>query len=132
MNINNNLSPNFGAKFTNSASLKLVADYAVEHGKFSKLNEARKNIDRANLQTRLRMDIAINDKDCPVVTFSRFLPKKNVTVAYNLNDYFLAESVSYESCKKMNPLKFALERIIKMGQNNAHNNMYERVVLGKK
>ena len=52
-----NFTPNFKAKFLHSESLKLVADYAVAHGKFNKLNAARKNIDNAYLQTRLRVDI---------------------------------------------------------------------------
>ena len=39
-----NFTPNFKAKFLHSESLKLVADYAVAHGKFNKLNSARKNI----------------------------------------------------------------------------------------
>ena len=40
-------SPSFKAKFLYSDSLKQVADYAAERGKFGKLNEARKNIDKA-------------------------------------------------------------------------------------
>ena len=38
-------TPNFNAKFIQSDDLKKIADYAVEHGKFEKLNQARKNID---------------------------------------------------------------------------------------
>ena len=53
----NSSKPAFQAKFLNSQSLKLIAEYAVEKGEFKKLNTARKNIDSSNLTTRLRMDI---------------------------------------------------------------------------
>ena len=48
----------FQAKFLHSESLKQLADYAVEHNKFEKLNQARKNIDSSFLMTRLRLDIS--------------------------------------------------------------------------
>lgn len=58
MKIQNNPSQQtFQAKFLHSESLKMIAQYAVDHGKFDKLNTARKNIDKAYLTTRLRVDI---------------------------------------------------------------------------
>ena len=131
-NYKSNCKQNFKAKFLNSASLKLVADYAVEHGKFDKLNQARKNIDSAYLQTRIRVDIGETKKGFPLVSFTRFSPKSNVAVAKTFDDYKQSKVTIFESSKNANPLKFALEKIIKMGNNAPHNNMYKKVVVDKK
>ncbi len=130
MQITNNTNTSFRAKFLDSESLRLVADYAVEHGKFDKLNAARKNIDKTCLQTRLRFDIGENNGK-PFASFTKFVPKKNVLVANSMDDFVASKSVVYESSKKMNPLKFALEKIIKLGNNAPNNNMYKSVVLTK-
>lgn len=131
-NYKSNCKQNFKAKFLNSASLKLVADYTVEHGKFDKLNQARKNIDSAYLQTRIRVDIGETKKGFPLVSFTRFSPKPNVAVAKTFDDYKQSKVTIFESSKNVNPLKFALEKIIKMGNNAPHNNMYKKVVVDKK
>ena len=104
-------SPKFGAKFLHSESLKQVADYAVENGKFDKLNQARKNIEGAHLQTRVRFDMGVNDKGFPFLTFSRFNPKKSVLVPMSADDYQLTKATVIESSNKCNPLKFAFEKI---------------------
>lgn len=131
-NYNSNYRQNFKAKFLTSESLKLVANYAVEHGKFDKLNQARKNIDSSFLQTRIRVDIGETKKGFPLVSFTRFSPKSNVAVAKTFDDYKQSKVTIFESSKKMNPLKFAMEKIIKMGNNAPHNNMYKKVVVDKK
>lgn len=123
---------NFQAKFLHSESLKMVADYAVEHNKFDKLNQARKNIDSAFLQTKLRMDIRKNKNGNPVVSFTKYSPKKNVDIAYTLDDYELIKTTEFISEKKMNPLKFAFEKIIKLSNNAPHNKMYKHVVITNK
>ena len=68
--------PSFQAKFIYSDALKQVADYAVKHNKFNKLNQARKNIDSTYLTTRLKLDISKNADNLPVVSFTRYVPKK--------------------------------------------------------
>lgn len=125
-------TPAFSAKFLHSESLKQIADYAVEHNKFEKLNQARKNIDSSFLKTRLRVDTGINEKGFPFVTFTRLEPKKSINVALSMDDYKQAKITLFESNKKENPLKFALEKIIKLGNDAPKNNMYKNVVINKK
>lgn len=121
---------NFKAKFFHSESLKQVADYAVEKGKFQKLNQARKNIDMSNLTTRLRFDYGeLNGR--PFVTFARYDLKPGVIVPESLEDYKEPKVYLIQSSKKENVLKFALERLIKMGNNAPNNKLYKHVVLGK-
>ncbi len=125
-----NFTPNFKAKFLHSESLKLVADYAVAHGKFNKLNAARKNIDNAYLQTRLRVDIG-EKEGLPFVSFTRFKPKATTIVVNKLEDLKQDKVTIFTSDKKQNVLKFALEKIIKLGNNAPDNNMYKNVVVKK-
>ena len=47
----------FQTKFLYSDSLQQLVQYSVEHGKFDKLNAARKNIDSAYLTIRLKVNI---------------------------------------------------------------------------
>lgn len=130
MKIQNNTNQTaFQAKFLYSNSLKQIADYAVEHGKFEKLNEARKNIDSAYLTTRLKVDIFEKDGK-PGVSFTRYTPKKDM-VAKSNNDYMQVKQIKYISSTKCNPLKFALERLIRLGNNAPHNNMFRSVVISK-
>ena len=130
MRLDNTNNNSFKAKFLNSESLRLVAEYSVEKGKFSKLNQARKNIDNAHLTTRLRFDMGENN-EIPFVTFTRYIPKTNVINPKSMADYKLVKTVKYEAGKKCNILKFALEKLIKLGNNAPKNNMYQNVVVKK-
>ena len=130
MRLDNTNSNSFKAKFLNSESLRLVAEYSVEKGKFSNLNQARKNIDNAHLTTRLRFDMGENN-GIPFVTFTRYIPKTNVIIPKSMADYKLVKTVKYEAAKKCNILKFALEKLIKLGNNAPKNNMYQNVVVKK-
>jgi len=121
---------NFKAKFLKSEALKQVADYAVEKGKFEKLNQAKKNIDTANLTTRLRFDMGENDGK-PFVTFTRYELKPKVTLPKTFDDYKAPKFFLFQSCKKENLLKFALEQIIKLGNNAPNNKKYKLVVISK-
>lgn len=137
MKVRNNIhtpsyNTSFQAKFLHSESLKMVADYAVEHNKFEKLNQARKNIDSSFLQTRLKLDIKESKNGNPIVSFTKYEPKKNVNVAYSLDDYEVVKITEFKSEKKINPLKFALEKIIKLGNNAPRNNMYKNVIISNK
>lgn len=125
-------NPKFGAKFLHSESLKQVAEYAVEHGKFDKLNSARKNIDSAYLQTKIRVDVGVNKKGFPSLTFTRFEPKKSVLIPMKADDYQMTKVTVVESSKNCNPFKFAMEKIIKMGNDAPKNNLFKRVVAEKK
>lgn len=120
--------PAFKAKFFHSESLKQIADYAVEKGKFDKLNQSRKNIDKANLSTRLRVDIGENN-GIPFVTFSRFTLKNNVIVPNSMDDYNLTKVRLISASKPQNLLKFAYEKMIKLGNNAPNNNLYKDVVV---
>ena len=124
----NNYQTAFQAKFLHSDDLKRVADYAVEHNKFAKLNQARKNIDSAFLLTRLKLNISQNSDGYPVVSFTRYVPKKNVNIAYSMDDFAESKTTSFTASQKMNPLKFALEKIIKLGNGAPKNNMFKTVV----
>lgn len=130
MLISNQNSPSFQAKFLNSDALKQVADYAVAHGNFGKLNQARKNIDNSHLQTRLLLDITQDSAGKPTVSFTRFVPKKTVIIPQSIDDYSEGKTTFFTSNKKVNPLKFALEKIIKLGNNAPNNNMYKNIVKG--
>ena len=131
-NYQNNYKPNFGAKFLHSESLKQIAEYAVEHGKFDKLNQARKDIGRSNLVTRIKVDIGVNDKGFPFITFTRYEPKRSVLIAQSVDDYTITKVTTCETTKKENVLKFAFEKILKMSNDAPKNNLYRRVVVNKK
>lgn len=130
MNINNNTSPNFNAKFFHSESLKILADYAVEKGKFDKLNKARKSIESSHLRTRLRMDFGESD-GMPFVTFTRFTPKKDVIIPQSIDDYQITKTSLFKSTKRGNPIKFAFEQFLKLGNNAPANKRYQSVVVKK-
>lgn len=131
MNINNNTtSPNFGAKFFHSESLKNLADYAVEQGKFDKLNKARKSIESSHLRTRLRMDFG-ETNGMPFVTFTRFTPKKEVVIPQSMDDYKITKTSLFKSTQKGNPLKFAFKQFLKLGNNAPANKRYQSVVVKK-
>ena len=126
---NNNFNqPAFQAKFLNSKSLKMIADYAVEKGKFKKLNTARKNIDKSRLTTLLRVDIFKKEDKCGI-TLTKYIPKDNILVPEYMDDYIITNIKTYETTKTSNPLKFGLEKIIKLGNNAPHNNMFKEVVI---
>ena len=126
---NNNFNqPAFQAKFLNSQSLKMIADYAVEKGKFQALNTARKNIDKCRFSTYLRVDIFKEENKCGI-SFTRYVPKDNVIVPKYMDDYIITKVKTYETTKTSNPLKFGLEKIIKLGNNAPHNNLFKEVVI---
>jgi len=133
MNINNNNSNvNFQAKFFKNDDLTSIVKYAQEHGKFDKLNKARKEIDNnyQTLRTRLKVDICYTD-NYPTVIFSRYQPQKDC-IALSGKDYELTAQTEFICPKKgQNPLKFALDRIIKLSQGAPESKMYKKVVIDK-
>ncbi len=127
---NTNYSTNFRAKFLNSQSLRAFAEYAVENGKFERLNQARKNIDKAYLTRKLDFELYTTMDGYPYAIFTRYTPKKNVLFPKNREDYEMSEPFIFNSSKKCNPLKFGFELIKKLGNSAPKNNMYKEVVIG--
>ncbi len=131
MKINRTSNINFQAKFLKSDSLQQVVNYAIERGKFDKLNTARKNIDNTHFSTRLMVDVG-DDEGRPFVRFTRYNLKPNAPLNYTMEDFRQEKTTVFKSSVKMNPLKFALEKIIKMGNDAPHNNIYKKVVKDKR
>ena len=123
---------NFGARFLNTRSLQDVAKYAKETGCFEQLNNARKNINSAYLTRRLKFELSVtkDEKKIPYVIFTRYTPKKCVTIPKSLKDYKITKPFIFVSKEIKNPLKFGLEIIKKLGNNAPENNMYKQVVAG--
>lgn len=133
MNININIrqkntySPAFGTKYFKSDALLDIAKYSVEKGKFDKLNKARKNISRYDLQTRLLVDLCYTECK-PTVIFSRYVPSKDTPVALSEKDYDFVKQVEIISNKSQNILKFALGTLIRLGNGAPNNKLYKKVV----
>ena len=126
-NYNSNIQ--FQAKYLKSDSLTDIVNYAVEHGNFDKLNEARKNVDKTYIRTRLKVDLC-NENNLPVVIISRYVPKSRKAV-FSLDEYTLAAQTKFIAPQKMNPLHFGLQTLIKLGDNAPNNDMYKKVVSEK-
>ena len=124
-------TPSYKAKFVYSDDLKKVVNYAVETNRFTKLNNARKNIDSAYLTRRLKFEFVGNENGYPVVAFTRFTPKSGI-IPKNINDYEQSEKFICISSKKMNPLKYGYDMIIKLSNSAPQNNLYKRIVAGTK
>ena len=123
-----NSSTSFGAKFLHSDSLKEVAQYAVEHGKFDKLNQSRLNIAKNYLTKRIKFDLYTNEKGVPYIVFTRFTPKYG-KFPESFDDYKNPLKIIYKADKKMNPLKYGLRMLIKLGNNAPRNKMYKNVII---
>ena len=129
MEINNNIS--FGAKFIENKDFIAVADYAFGKHKMDIFNESLKNIDRRRKDTFIKMDLCYTDK-FPTVVFSRYERGWNPRLQQQTDEYVLKRQVDYVAeDKKLNPLKMAFDKIIKMGNNKAQNNTYDYVVIEK-
>ncbi len=125
--------PAFKAKFLNSESMKQIADYAIQHGKFEKLNQSRKNIESSYLRTRLLVDTGVTPKGFPFISFTRFVPKSGIIVPKTMQDLKQEKVVTFvtESSKIKNPIKFALEKLIRMGIDVPHNRIFRKSVIEK-
>ena len=125
---NKTYNQNFTARFLQSDDLKKVADYAVEKGKFEKLNQARKNIATSCLTTRLFVKIGQTDKNYPFISFDKFVPKKGVIVPQTMDDYVRVKTTTFTTEKHKNILKHAYETIIKMGNSVPYNKVFRKTV----
>ena len=131
MNINSqNNTLNFKARFLDSESLRRVANYAVEHNKFDKLNNSRKNIEKYYFNRRLLVDVGEKDGK-PYITFTRFIKKPEVIVPKTMQDFKKDKITTFKSETKMNPLKFAFEKPVKLGNDAPKNRMFKNVIINK-
>ena len=132
MQVNSINQQNFKAKFINTPNMRDIAQYAVEHGKFEKLNIARKNIDSQFLRTRIKVDLCTNENGFARLIFQRYFPKNDVIIPKSEADYVVSPQMIYDASTNVNPLKFAFNKIVKMGNNEARNRMFHRVVVAGK
>ena len=121
----------FRARFLHSESLQKVAEYAVEHGKFDKLNRSRLDISKHYIDRRLMFDLGTDEKGFPYAVFTRYVPKYS-RIPQTIDDYKNPLKFVYKSGKKTNPLKYGLQLLIKLGNNAPHNKMYKNVIAGKR
>lgn len=129
---NNPNSTSFMAKFLYSDSLKDVAKYASEQGKFKYLDEARNNIDSTHLRTRLLFECGENEKGFPFVTFTKYEPKSHITIPQSADDYVKHKPITYTgNSKKISIMEFALKKLITMGNNVPNNKIFRKVVVEK-
>ena len=129
MEISNNIS--FGAKFVENKDFIAVADYAFGKHKMDVFNEALRNINSIRKDTFIKMDLCYTDKK-PTVVFSRYEKGWNHKLQQQTDEYVLKRQVDYiADDEKLNPLKMAFNKIIKMGNNNARNNTFDYVVIEK-
>jgi len=120
-------TPSFKANFLHSASLEKVVDYAVERGKFAKLNEARKNIESQDFFTKILLTCGFNEeKQQSFLKIVRFKPKYIYKDGKIFKDYMVKVTKRYYN--ESNPLKLAYNKIIKMSKNAPNNKLYEEMI----
>lgn len=122
---------NFQAKFLHSKSLESIAKFSVRCNMFGKLSRMKNNIDKAHLKTRLLVDAGRTSDGYAQVTFTRFYPKYKTFIAKTMNDLRVVKSITYISDKKDNPIWFAMNKIIEMGQKAPYNELFKEIVAKK-
>ena len=131
MHVQNSTSQiNFQARFLHSESLQKVAEYAVDKGKFDKLNQSRLNISKHYMDRRLMFDLGTDEKGFPYAVFTRYVPKYS-RMPQTIEDYKNPLKIVYKADKKMNPLKYGLQLLIRLGNDAPHNKMYKNVIVGR-
>ena len=130
MNIQPANNVNFNAKMIKNDSYNDVMKYAMAKNKFTKFLTTLENIDKIRKETLIQMDICYTG-DYPTVVFSRYELGWDPVLQQQTNNYVLKKQVDYISTKKENPLKFALRKLIKLGNNAPDNNMFKEVVITK-
>ena len=130
MNIQLNNNIGFNAKIIPNNTYEAVLDYAVQHNKAERFFEALKNIDKTRKNTFIQMDVCYTG-DFPTVVFSRYENGWD-KLSQSPTDYLVVKrQVDYISNKKENPLKYAFNRLIKLGNDAPNNKMYQEVVIKK-
>ena len=130
MNIQQNSNLSFNAKIVNNKTYDEVMKFALEHNKMTRLLSTLSNIDKIRKDTYIKMDICYTG-EYPSVVFSRYEKGWDRSLQMPTEDYILKRQVDYISTKKENPVKFALSRLIKLGNDAPNNKMYQEVVIKK-
>lgn len=134
MRINNspiatqNPDTNFKAKFLYNNTLKQISEKAAELGQLENLNQARKNISMQDNNIGLLVDIGENNGKS-FVSFSKYIPRKKVKSPKTFDDFKLAKTETFEACRHCNPIEFALNKILKLGNDAPNNNMYKKIIM---
>ena len=127
--INNN-QPQFRAKFIDTPSLREVAQWAVENGKFDILNDARKKIDYSAVKIRIHLSLGTDLEGYPIAIFRRYYPKFNAPAKNPTPDEFVISGpIVYQSRRKVNPRAYGFGKIVQMSQNVYENKMFKEIVL---
>ena len=122
-------SINFNARFLKSRDMEKVANYAIEHGMFKELNEARLNIDSSYLLTKIDLKLAETEDGYPAAIFTRLIPRKSVPFPKYVEDYRVSRPMVYTSNAQISPFRFGMDLIIQMGSNVPNNKVFKRVVI---
>lgn len=130
MNIQQMNNTCFQAKIINNDSYNDVMKYALGHNKFARFTKTLENIDKIRKDTFVKMDICYTG-DYPTVVFSRYEKGWNKELHTPTEDYVLKRQVDFISTKKENPVKYALSKLIKLGNDAPNNKMYQEVVINK-
>ena len=72
-------------------------------------------------------------KGFPFISFTRFVPKSGIIVPKTMQDLKQEKVVTFvtESSKIKNQIKFALEKLIRMGIDVPHNRIFRKSVIEK-
>lgn len=125
INISNN-QPKFKAKFLDTPAIREIAKWAVENGKYDKLNAARKQIDYSAVKVRIHLDLATNIEGYPLVIFKRLFPK--TLNPEGIDDYVISRPVVYQGQEKISPIEYGYKKIIQMGYYVTRNRLFKEVV----
>ena len=117
---------NFNAKFANSNSLQEITKYAVKNNKFELLNQARKNIESAKPDSRIRVDLCYTN-EFPTIIFSRYEPIKSKGSKENL--YKLKSRIEMIANESGNVVKYGFSKILKLGKSAPDNNMFHEIFI---
>lgn len=120
---NTNFSPNFGAKFLNTETLKETAEYAIKNNKFEKLNTARKNIEEYDTFVKLAVDRDESGKNFVFTTYTPKYTLKNGEVKKRFK-----KTRTLIPAQKGNYLNELYNLIIKMGNNAPENKLYKKII----
>lgn len=121
----------FNAEMLDTQTMKEITKMAKEKNLLPKLQVSLHNISRRRRNTLLGIDVCYTDK-FPTVVFSRYEKKWDPVFKEELDEYVLKKQTDYISSKaNEDPISFALKRLIKLGNNNASNNMFDEVVIAR-
>ena len=134
--INNNYNNKIAhkAKFVDTYSMRKIAEWAKENGKYKELNEARKRIESTAFDTRIELILGKSlENDCPIAIFRRYVPKCELQEdSLNDKNYDISKPLAYQTRRQISPFEFGFERIIQMSNYIKYNKLFKEIVLGSK